>query len=152
MPSKAVFASQQDFSRSESIRHSGFVAQEVEKAAKEAGYDFNGIIVPENDRQTYSLSYAQFVVPLVKAVQEQQIIIENLKKQVEQSEIKAVVGKQQQQIKELSEKNKQADETNEQLRQQLQSVMATIDMLNKKVELLAMRSNNTNMVAQTDKK
>ena len=54
----------------EKIRFSGFIAQEVEAAAQAAGYDFSGITVPKNDKQIYSLSYEQFVVPLVKAVQE----------------------------------------------------------------------------------
>jgi len=46
----------------------GFVAQDVEKAAKKVGYNFNGVNVDEEG--IYSLSYAEFVVPLVKAVQE----------------------------------------------------------------------------------
>lgn len=78
----------------EPILHSGFVAQDVEKIAKKLGYDFDGIHKPTNDRDHYSLAYSQFIMPLVKAVQEQQIIIEKLKKQVEQSEIPAIVGKQ----------------------------------------------------------
>jgi hypothetical protein len=54
----------------ESIRYSGFLAQEVENAAILSGYDFSGIHHPENETDTYTLSYAEFVVPLVKAVQE----------------------------------------------------------------------------------
>lgn len=49
---------------------SGFMAQEVEQAAKELGYDFNGVDAPKNENDYYGLRYAQFVVPLVKAVQE----------------------------------------------------------------------------------
>ncbi len=49
---------------------SGFIAQEVEKAALEVGYDFSAIHEPENEKDTYTLKYAEFVVPLVKAVQE----------------------------------------------------------------------------------
>jgi hypothetical protein len=59
-----------NYKPAESIRHSGFIAQEVEQAAKQVGYDFNGVHLPENEDDNYSLSYAQFVVPLVKAVQE----------------------------------------------------------------------------------
>jgi len=47
---------------------SGFVAQDVEKTAKSIGYNFSGVNVAESG--VYSLSYAEFVVPLVKAVQE----------------------------------------------------------------------------------
>jgi len=48
--------------------HTGFIAQEVEKTAKSIGYEFSGVEVDEVG--IYSLRYAEFVVPLVKAVQE----------------------------------------------------------------------------------
>ncbi len=63
------------------VKQSGFLAQEVEEAAKASGYDFSGISKPKGDTKLYSLSYSQFVVPLVKAVQEQQNIIEKLKEE-----------------------------------------------------------------------
>lgn len=59
---------------------SGFIAQEVEQAAKASGYDFSGIDKPKNENDLYSLRYAEFVVPLVKAIQEQQAQINELKK------------------------------------------------------------------------
>ena len=49
---------------------SGFVAQDVEKAAKEIGYDFSGVDAAKDQNDVYGLRYAEFVVPLVKAVQE----------------------------------------------------------------------------------
>jgi hypothetical protein len=72
----------QDFGPSTAIRQSGFIAQEVEQAAKAAGYDFNGVHVPTDALDNYSVSYSQFVVPLVKAVQEQQAQIAELQAQV----------------------------------------------------------------------
>jgi hypothetical protein len=57
-------------------RMTGFIAQEVEAAAGKAGFDFDGVKVPESERQYYTLSYSSFVVPLVKAMQEQQRQIE----------------------------------------------------------------------------
>jgi hypothetical protein len=54
----------------EQILYTGFVAQDVEKAAKELKYDFSGVDAPQNDRDLYGLRYGDFVVPLVKAVQE----------------------------------------------------------------------------------
>ncbi len=54
----------------ERIRFSGFIAQEVEAAAQAVGYDFSGITPPLHDSDIYSLRYAEFVVPLVKAVQQ----------------------------------------------------------------------------------
>jgi trimeric autotransporter adhesin len=71
-----------DYGASTSIRQSGFIAQEVEKAAREAGYNFNGIHTPENDKDYYSLAYSQFVVPLVKGMQEQQKMIANLEEKI----------------------------------------------------------------------
>jgi len=50
--------------------YTGFVAQEVEATANKLNYDFSGVYKPQNDKDLYSLSYAEFVVPLVKAVQE----------------------------------------------------------------------------------
>ncbi len=64
----------------------GFIAQEVEAAADSIGYDFSGVVKPANDKTEYRLSYSEFVVPLVKAVQEQQAIIEDLKKRIEELE------------------------------------------------------------------
>jgi hypothetical protein len=52
------------------IQYTGFIAQEVERAAAELGFDFSGVDKPKNERDLYGLRYAEFVVPLVKAVQE----------------------------------------------------------------------------------
>ncbi len=52
------------------VRETGFVAQEVEAIVKKTGYVFNGIEAPQNEHDHYSIRYAAFVVPLVKAVQE----------------------------------------------------------------------------------
>ncbi|TAL67047.1 MAG: hypothetical protein EPN82_15860 [Bacteroidetes bacterium] len=67
----------------ESIRFSGFLAQEVELAAINSGYNFSGVTKPENDQDLYSLRYAEFVVPLVKAMQEQQTLILQLNQKIE---------------------------------------------------------------------
>jgi len=48
--------------------YTGFIAQDVEKAAQIVGYDFSGVDVDEIG--VYALRYSEFVVPLVKAVQE----------------------------------------------------------------------------------
>ncbi|MEM9849058.1 MAG: hypothetical protein AAF847_14325 [Bacteroidota bacterium] len=50
--------------------YSGFIAQEVEATAKQLDYDFSGVDVPQDEGDIYGLRYAEFVVPLVKAVQE----------------------------------------------------------------------------------
>ena len=58
----------------------------MEQAAKQAGYDFSGVDAPKNDKDLYGLRYAEFVVPLVKAVQEQQQQIEELNLKMSQFE------------------------------------------------------------------
>jgi trimeric autotransporter adhesin len=86
----------------EKMRFSGFRAQEVEQAAIKAGYDFSGVDKPQDEDGLYGLRYAEFVVPLVKAVQEldaknetqkvqiheQQQVIEELLKRIEKLENK----------------------------------------------------------------
>ncbi len=52
------------------ITHTGFIAQDVFSAANNIGYQFSGVLKPGNENGLYSLSYEQFVVPLVKSAQE----------------------------------------------------------------------------------
>lgn len=74
-----VDAQAESIRKKESIRYSGFSAQQVEEAAAAVQYDFSGLHKPEGIRDHYSLEYAEFVVPMVKAIQEQQQLIEQLK-------------------------------------------------------------------------
>jgi hypothetical protein len=67
----------------ETIRYTGFIAQDVEAAAQSIGYEFSGVDAPQNDKSLYGLRYAEFVVPLVKAVQEQQTQLNAQKTQIE---------------------------------------------------------------------
>ena len=67
----------------EEVIASGFIAQEVEAAAQQSHYTFDGVIVPDDpSKDHYKISYASFVVPLVKAVQEQQATIEDLQNKI----------------------------------------------------------------------
>ena len=68
------------------VVHTGFVAQEVEAVAKNLGYDFSGVDKPKNADDLYALRYSEFVVPLVKAVQEQQSEITDLKARIKRLE------------------------------------------------------------------
>ena len=54
----------------EAVTYTGFIAQDVEKAAKELGYEFSGVDAAKNENDLYGLRYAEFVVPLIKSVQE----------------------------------------------------------------------------------
>jgi hypothetical protein len=69
--------------KKEAVLQYGFIAQDVHKISDEMGADFSGVDIPQNDQSHYGLRYAEFVVPLVKAVQEQQVMIELLKKEIE---------------------------------------------------------------------
>ncbi|HLF65296.1 MAG TPA: hypothetical protein VI603_16135 [Saprospiraceae bacterium] len=58
----------------------------MEEATRETGYNFSGVDAPKNGNDLYGLRYSVFVVPLVKAVQEQQVMIEVL--QAENAKLK----------------------------------------------------------------
>ena len=62
--------------------YTGFIAQDVETAAEQCGFDFSGVVKPANESSQYQLAYSEFVVPLVQAVQEQQREIEALRETV----------------------------------------------------------------------
>ncbi len=95
------YALQAGYDEATRIRRSGFIAQEVEKAADASGYDFSGIIKPKTEQDHYSLSYDAFVVPLVKAVQEQQKIIREQDRKIEEQQ--QVNNKQDKEIASLQQ-------------------------------------------------
>ncbi|CAN5739026.1 hypothetical protein BH10BAC2_BH10BAC2_35240 [soil metagenome] len=88
------------------IVYNGFIAQEVEAAAKKLNYEFSGVDKPQTEDGLYGLRYSDFVVPLVKAVQElskmndekdakievQGIKIDDLQKQVDELKIMVLSG------------------------------------------------------------
>ena len=67
---EASYVSELQQQDAENKLSSGFIAQEVEATANELHYDFDGVYKPQNEKDSYALGYQQFVVPLVKAVQE----------------------------------------------------------------------------------
>jgi trimeric autotransporter adhesin len=73
-------------------REQGFIAQEVDALVKKSGYVFNGVQTPQNDGDHYSIRYSDFVVPLVKAVQELSALLQQQQKlaQEQQNEIAAL--------------------------------------------------------------
>lgn len=80
-------------------RQTGFIAQEVHKLIDESGYAFNGVVEPEGDDDYYSIRYAEFVVPLVKAVQELSAQVE-----AQQSQINALLNELQTKSENLEDK------------------------------------------------
>ncbi|MEP7319299.1 MAG: tail fiber domain-containing protein [Panacibacter sp.] len=85
--------------RSSKIVYDGFIAQEVEEAAKKLNFEFSGVDKPQSKDAVYGLRYDNFVVPLVKAVQELSKI--NNDKATEIDELKKQNNAQQEQIDEL---------------------------------------------------
>jgi trimeric autotransporter adhesin len=75
-----------------SKRESGFLAQDVELVVNKCECDFNGVVLPQNENDHYSLRYATFVVPLVKSVQQLDAKIQ---------ELETAVGEQQRQVGEI---------------------------------------------------
>jgi hypothetical protein len=86
-------ADQHAMAQREHIRHTGFVAQEVEEAASKAGYDFSGLEKPASPSATYGLRYSNFVSPIVRALQEQQQAIRTL--QADQASVINMVAAQE---------------------------------------------------------
>jgi hypothetical protein len=80
--------SEQAARKKEAEVQTGFIAQDVEIIANSMGFEFSGVDAPENDNDHYGLRYAEFVVPLVKAVQELAKENEALKVRIEQLEKK----------------------------------------------------------------
>ncbi len=64
-------------------RRDGLIAQDVQQALTDLGIEFSGLSVDENADKMMSLSYGDFVIPLINAVQEQQKQIDLLKQQNE---------------------------------------------------------------------
>ena len=82
------------------IRQTGFVAQEVDALVKKSKYVFNGVDGPDNEKDPYAIRYEEFVVPLVKAVQELSALDEEQQKRID---------KQQEQINQIVDRS--ANET-----------------------------------------
>lgn len=62
----------------------GFVAQDVEAIVKKSGYVFSGIVAPQHENDPYTIRYAEFVIPLTKAVQELSLIANERQKKIEE--------------------------------------------------------------------
>lgn len=76
----------------EKIVYTGFIAQDVEAVAKKMNYAFSGIDAAQSDKDLYKLRYSDFVVPLVKALQELSNTNDSLKSLVDtlQSQITSI--------------------------------------------------------------
>ena len=69
-------------SRKTSQRQVGFVAQEVEATVKKSSFVFSGVETPQNENDPYAIRYSEFVIPLVKAVQELSDMVDSRQKEI----------------------------------------------------------------------
>lgn len=60
-------------------RRDGLIAQDVQQTLNNLHIDFSGLVIDNDSLKTMNLSYSDFVVPLINALQEQQKEIEQLK-------------------------------------------------------------------------
>ncbi len=104
----------------EQITYTGFIAQEVEAAAKSLNFNFSGVDAPKNDKDMYGLRYAEFVVPLVKAVQE--LSKKNEELTIDNGQLKAKAT-------ELDAVKKEASNTKADLQKQIDDLKALMQQL-----------------------
>ena len=79
------YTAKNDGSKSGKRFHQGFVAQEVKQVIDEMGVDFAGYQDHKinGGQDVLSLGYTEFIAPIVKAIQQQQHIIEHLQQKIE---------------------------------------------------------------------
>ena len=128
-PNKATRESRNAKSK---VRFSGFIAQDVEEAAQKIGYDFSGVDKPQNDQSLYGLRYAEFTVPLVKAVQQlhgesAELRVRSKALEVENEQQDAIIEQQAEEI--LNQRTEIAE-----LHQRLSKVEALMERLDTDME------------------
>ena len=109
--------------QAQEMRRTGFIAQEVEQAARATGFDFSGVVRPANAEGNYALSYESFVVPLVKGMQEQQ-------QQIRQ---------QQQAMEKMQQASEAMKKDNEALKQHIEALQKDNEALKKMMQELRKR-------------
>ncbi len=67
-------------------RRDGLIAQDVQQTLIDMGLDFSGLIIDDDPDKTLNLSYAEFVIPLINAVQELNKKNQQLQKKTEEFE------------------------------------------------------------------
>ncbi len=79
------FTATNDGSKAGKRPHYGLVAQEVKEVMNDLGVDFAGYLDSKVDggEDVLSLGYAEFIAPMIKAIQQQQHMIEQLQKEIE---------------------------------------------------------------------
>lgn len=65
-------------------RRNGLIAQDVEQALGDLGLNFSGLVIDDDKDKTMNLSYGEFVIPLINAVQELSRQNEDQRHQIEE--------------------------------------------------------------------
>ncbi len=114
----------------EQIPFTGFLAQDVDAAAKRIGYDFSGI---DKTGKIMGLRYSEFVVPLVKAVQELSGKVENMNAPAvaDQAKIATLENQVKDQQKLIGDQQKQIEDLSSKLDQVLNKLNAFDESLSK---------------------
>ena len=88
------FSATNDGSKAGKRFHQGFVAQEVKEVIDELGVDFAGYQDHKinGGEDVLSLGYTEFIAPIVKAIQEQQQMIELQQQKINELEQKINMG------------------------------------------------------------
>ena len=83
-----VVEHKKDGSKKRNRFHHGVIAQEVKKVIDETGIDFGGFQnhLINGGKDVMTVGYDELIAPLIKAVQEQQVMIETLAKRIEELE------------------------------------------------------------------
>lgn len=79
-----------DSSRAKNVYNHGFIAQEVKNILDQNSLEFGGYndMKQNGGRDILSLGYTEFIAPIVKAIQEQQVIIEDQRIRLEEQKTK----------------------------------------------------------------
>jgi len=72
-----------DFTDMRNRRWIGLIAQDVEKAMLDCGFDFPGLHKPQNEKDVYTIDYVDLIMPIIKSIQELQSQIDSLKMEIE---------------------------------------------------------------------
>lgn len=123
------------------------MAQDVEAACHDIGYAFNGISAPANKNGLYSINYAAFTVPIIKAIQEQQQQVESLKPEGFDSLLDELRGLEEKnevlassqeallhEVESLTRSHAGLAEENSRMEQQLSKMMALLGKLSDQVQ------------------
>jgi len=82
-PRQLASLKETDYAEANMMIHIGLIAQEVDQLIRSKGYKLSLVHTPGNPKDNYSIAYGELIPVLIKAIQEQQQRIEELKKEID---------------------------------------------------------------------